>query len=86
MTYPHSYPYTALSANGLLANNKESKMNINAENMEQLINKLVKINMEDPDFPVDFFKIFDVHITYDDMSDEYKIDKDDFDGLFPKKK
>ena len=42
--------------------------------------------MEDPDFPVDFFKIFDVHITYDDMSDEYKIDKDDFDGLFPKKK
>ena len=61
-------------------------MNINAENMERLMNKLVKINMEDPDFPVDFFKIFDVNIKYDDMSYEYKIDKDDFDGLFPKKK
>jgi hypothetical protein len=61
-------------------------MNINASEMEKLINKLVKNNMEDPDFPVDFFKLLDVDITYDDMSDEYKISKDDFEELFPKKK
>jgi hypothetical protein len=53
-------------------------MNINASDMERLINKLVKNNMEDPDFPVDFFKLLDVDITYDDMSDKYKISKDDF--------
>jgi hypothetical protein len=45
--------------------------NINASDMERLINKLVKNNMEDPDFPVDFFKLLGVDITYDDMSDEY---------------
>ena len=61
-------------------------MNINAADMERLINKLVKNNMEDPDFPVDFFKLLNVDITYDDMSDEYKISKDDFEELFPKKK
>ena len=61
-------------------------MNINASDMEKLINKLVKNNMEDPEFPIDFFSILNVDITYDDMSDEYKISKDDFDGLFPKKK
>ena len=61
-------------------------MNINAAEMEKLINKLVKNNMEDPDFPVDFFKILDVDVSYDEMSDEYKISKDDFEGLFPKKK
>jgi len=61
-------------------------MNINAADMERLINKLVKNNMEDPDFPVDFFKLLGVDITYDDMSDEYKISKDDFEELFPKKK
>jgi|688.fasta_scaffold207157_3 hypothetical protein len=60
--------------------------NINASDMERLINKLVKNNMEDPDFPVDFFKLLGVDITYDDMSDEYKISKDDFEELFPKKK
>jgi len=53
-------------------------MNINASDMERLINKLVKNNMEDPDFPVDFFKILDVDVSYDEMSDEYKISKDDF--------
>jgi hypothetical protein len=61
-------------------------MNINASDMERFINKLVKNNMEDPDFPVDFFKLLGVDITYDDMSDEYKISKDDFEKLFPKKK
>jgi hypothetical protein len=61
-------------------------MNINASDMERFINKLVKNNMEDPDFPVDFFKLLGVDITYDDMSDEYKISKDDFEELFPKKK
>ena len=61
-------------------------MNINASDMERLINKLVKNNMEDPDFPVHFFKLLDVDITYNDMSDEYKISKDDFEELFPKKK
>ena len=61
-------------------------MNINASDVERLINKLVKNNMEDPDFPVDFFKLLGVDITYDDMSDEYKISKDDFEELFPKKK
>jgi hypothetical protein len=53
-------------------------MIVNAAEMEKLINKLVKNNMEDPDFPVDFFKLLDVDITYDDMSDKYKISKDDF--------
>jgi hypothetical protein len=53
-------------------------MNINASDMERLINKLVKNNMEDPDFPVDFFKLLDVDVSYDEMSDEYKIDKEDF--------
>jgi hypothetical protein len=61
-------------------------MNINASDMERFINKLVKNNMEDPDFPVDFFKLLGVDITYDDMSDEYKISEDDFEELFPKKK
>jgi hypothetical protein len=61
-------------------------MNINASDLERLINKLVKNNMEDPDFPVDFFKLLGVDITYDEMSDEYKIDKEDFEELFPKKK
>jgi len=61
-------------------------MNINASDVERLINKLVKNNMEDPDFPVDFFKLLGVDITYDDVSDEYKISKDDFEELFPKKK
>jgi len=61
-------------------------MNINASDMERFINKLVKNNMEDPDFPVDFFKLLGVDITYDGMSDEYEISKDDFEELFPKKK
>ena len=61
-------------------------MNINAADMERLINKLVKNNMEDSDFPIDFFKLLNVDITYDGMSDEYKISKDDFEELFPKKK
>jgi hypothetical protein len=61
-------------------------MNINASDMERFINKLVKNNMEDPDFPIDFFKLLGVDITYDDMSDEYKMSKDDFEELFPKKK
>jgi hypothetical protein len=61
-------------------------MIVNAAEMEKLINKLVKNNMEDPDFPVDFFKLLDVDVSYDEMSDEYKISKDDFEGLFPKKK
>jgi len=60
--------------------------NINAPDVERLINKLVKNNMEEPDFPVDFFKLLGVDITYDDVSDEYKISKDDFEELFPKKK
>jgi len=61
-------------------------MNINASDVERLINKLVKNNMEDPDFPVDFFKLLGVDVSYDEMSDEYKISKDDFEELFPKKK
>lgn len=60
-------------------------MDINASDIERLINKLVKNNMEDPDFPIHFFKIFDVNITYDDISDEYKMSEDDFNELFPKK-
>ena len=37
-------------------------MDINASDIERLISKLVKNNMEDPDFPIHFFKIFDVNI------------------------
>jgi len=61
-------------------------MSINASDMERFINKLVKNNMEESDFPIHFFKLLGVDITYDDMSDEYKISKDDFEELFPKKK
>jgi hypothetical protein len=60
--------------------------NINASDMERFINKLVKNNMEESDFPIDFFKLLGVDITYDAVSDEYKISKDDFEELFPKKK